>query len=95
MFQVSKILLFSLGKELVKIPIFDIYTKSCCHGRIEVPKRKQMGSIWKGRQATLFRATICIFPEVKYTDNNFFNEFKRGAFKISIDHQIPIIPMSF
>ena len=40
--------------------------------------------------------SICIFPEVKYTDDTIFlNEFKRGAFKISIAHQIPIIPMSF
>ena len=40
--------------------------------------------------------SICMFPEVKYTDDTIFlNEFKRGAFKISIDHQIPIIPMSF
>ena len=40
--------------------------------------------------------SICIFPEIKYTDDTIFlNEFKRGAFKIAIDHQIPIIPMCF
>ena len=37
-----------------------------------------------------------IFPEVNYVDDTILlNPFKRGAFKLAIDHQIPIVPMTF
>ena len=40
--------------------------------------------------------SVCIFPEVSYEDDTIFlNPFKRGAFKISIDHQLPVVPMVF
>jgi len=40
--------------------------------------------------------SICIFPEVSYEDDTIFlNPFKRGAFKIAIDHQLPVVPMVF
>ena len=40
--------------------------------------------------------SICIFPEVSYEDDTvFLNPFKRGAFKIAIDHQLPVVPMVF
>ena len=40
--------------------------------------------------------SVCIFPEVSYDDDTIFlNPFKRGAFKIAIDHQLPVVPMVF
>ena len=39
---------------------------------------------------------VCIFPEAHYWDDTvLLQEFKRGAFKIAIDNQLPIIPIIF
>jgi len=40
--------------------------------------------------------SICIFPEKDYTDESIvLNPFKKGAFKLAIEHQISIFPMAF
>lgn len=40
--------------------------------------------------------SVCIFPEVNYLDESILlNPFKQGAFKLAINHQIPIVPMVF
>ncbi|MBD3724995.1 MAG: 1-acyl-sn-glycerol-3-phosphate acyltransferase [Flavobacteriaceae bacterium] len=41
--------------------------------------------------------SICIFPEGGVPDDEsiILDEFKDGAFRLAIEHQIPIIPMSF
>ena len=39
---------------------------------------------------------VCIFPEAHYWDDTvLLQKFKRGAFKIAIDNQLPIIPIIF
>jgi len=40
---------------------------------------------------------VCIFPEGLVPDDEsvVLSEFKNGAFKLAIEHQIPIVPMSF
>lgn len=40
--------------------------------------------------------SVCIFPEKKYTvESNLLNEFKHGAFKLAIEHKLPIVPIVF
>lgn len=41
--------------------------------------------------------SICIFPEggVPDDENVILDDFKDGAFRLAIEHQIPIVPMSF
>jgi 1-acyl-sn-glycerol-3-phosphate acyltransferase len=41
--------------------------------------------------------SICIFPEglVPTDESVVLHSFKRGAFKLAIEHQIPIVPMTF
>ena len=40
--------------------------------------------------------SVCIFPEKEYIDESILlNPFKHGAFKIAIEHQLPICPMVF
>ena len=41
--------------------------------------------------------SICIFPEglVPIDESVVLSEFKNGAFRLAIEHQIPIVPMSF
>ena len=39
---------------------------------------------------------VCIFPESHYLDDTILlADFKRGAFKIAIDNNLPIIPLVF
>ena len=41
--------------------------------------------------------SICIFPEGLVPDDEsvVLSEFKNGAFRLAIEHQIPIVPLSF
>ena len=97
MFQVSKNPFVFVGKkELVKIPIFGYIYKRAAVMVDRSSKKSRWGVYDRVDKQLSLGYSICIFPEVKYTDDTIFlNDFKRGAFKIAIDHQIPIIPMCF
>src|SRR5690606_30748104 len=58
----------------------------------------------KSRRAVFLRAqkrlnqglSICIFPEGGVPDEDIIlDDFKDGAFRLAISHQIPIVPMTF
>ncbi|MGV6830215.1 MAG: lysophospholipid acyltransferase family protein [bacterium] len=83
-------------KELSKIPLFGFIYKRTC---ILVDR-----SDAKSRQAVFLRAqrrlksgvSICIFPEGKVPEEHILlDEFKDGAFRLAINHQIPIVPITF
>ncbi|MFV8341547.1 lysophospholipid acyltransferase family protein [Flavobacterium sp. XS2P39] len=84
-------------KELSKIPLFGFFYKrtcilvdrSCSKSRMEVFNRAQE-RINQG-------LSICIFPEGGVPDNEsvILDTFKDGAFRLAIDHQIPIVPITF
>ena len=83
-------------KELVQIPIFGYLYKraaimvdrSSSKSRFEVYERAQK-VIQKGY-------SVCIFPEKEYIDESvILNPFKKGAFKLAIEHELPIFPMVF
>ena len=83
-------------KELAKIPLFGFFYKKTC---ILVDR-----SSAKSRQAVFLRAqrklqsglSICIFPEGGVPEEDIvLDEFKDGAFRLAINHQIPIVPLSF
>ena len=83
-------------KELAKIPLFGFFYKRTC---ILVDR-----SDAKSRKAVFLRAqkrlqsglSICIFPEGKVPEEHVvLDEFKDGAFRLAINHQIPIVPMTF
>ena len=40
---------------------------------------------------------VCIFPEGLVPDDEsvVLSEFKNGAFRLAIEHQIPVVPMTF
>ncbi|QNK76771.1 lysophospholipid acyltransferase family protein [Winogradskyella undariae] len=86
-----------VGKqELSKIPLFGFFYKRTC---ILVDR----GSA-KSRQAVFLRAqrrlkqglSICIFPEGGVPEEDILlDEFKDGAFRLAINHQIPIVPITF
>ena len=83
-------------KELAKIPLFGFFYKRTC---ILVDR-----SSAKSRQAVFLRAqrllksglSICIFPEGGVPDEHIvLDTFKDGAFRLAINHQIPIVPIIF
>ncbi len=83
-------------KELAKIPLFGFFYKRTC---ILVDRSSP-----KSRQAVFLRAqrrlqqglSICIFPEGGVPDESILlDEFKDGAFRMAINQQIPIVPMTF
>ncbi|MFK7781188.1 lysophospholipid acyltransferase family protein [Psychroserpens sp.] len=83
-------------KELAKIPLFGFFYKRTS---ILVDRSSQ-----KSRQAVFLRAqrrlkqgmSICIFPEGGVPEDNIvLDEFKDGAFRMAINHQIPIVPLTF
>ena len=83
-------------KELAKIPLFGYFYKRTC---ILVDR-----SSYKSRQAVFLRAqrklqsglSICIFPEGGVPNEHILlDEFKDGAFRLAINHQIPIVPITF
>lgn len=84
-------------KELAKIPIFGFFYKRTC---ILVDRNSQ-----RSRKEVFDRAhdrlrggtSICIFPEggIPEDESIVLDEFKDGAFRLAIDHQIPILPLTF
>ncbi len=87
-----------VGKvELTKIPLFGFIIKrtsitvdrDCYNSRKEVYNKAQK-RLNKG-------LSICIFPEglVPGDESIVLSEFKNGAFRLAIEHQIPIVPMTF
>ena len=86
-----------VGKaELAKIPLFGFFYKRTC---ILVDRSSP-----KSRQAVFLRAqkrlksglSICIFPEGGVPEEHIIlDEFKDGAFRLAINHQIPVVPITF
>ncbi|WP_353777049.1 1-acyl-sn-glycerol-3-phosphate acyltransferase [Winogradskyella sp. 3972H.M.0a.05] len=83
-------------KELAKIPLFGFFYKRTS---ILVDR-----SSAKSRQAVFLRAqrrlkqglSVCIFPEGGVPDESvMLDEFKDGAFRMAINHKIPVVPLTF
>ncbi len=84
-------------KELAKIPIFGFFYKRTC---ILVDRNSQRSrkEVFDRAHARLHDGTsICIFPEGGVPDDQsvLVDQFKDGAFRLAIDHQIPILPLTF
>lgn len=83
-------------KELVKIPIFGFFYKRTCI-LVDRNSSKSRFDVFKRAQARLNQGlSICIFPEGGVPEEEvMLDEFKDGAFRLAIEHQIPIVPMTF
>jgi 1-acyl-sn-glycerol-3-phosphate acyltransferase len=87
-----------VGKqELAKIPLFGFFYKRTC---ILVDRNNAQSrlAVFESAQKRLNRGlSICIFPEggVPEDESVLLDTFKDGAFRLAIEHQIPIVPVSF
>jgi len=84
-------------KELTKIPIFGFFYKRTCIlvDRGDAKSRKAVFD--EARRRMSDGLDICIFPEGLVPDDEsvVLSEFKNGAFRLAIEYQIPIVPMTF
>lgn len=96
LFSIKNPFVFVGKKELAKIPLFGFFYKRAC---ILVDRSSE-----KSRKAVFLRAqkrlksgvSICIFPEGGVPEEHILlDDFKDGAFRLAINHQIPIVPITF
>ena len=98
MLYVSKNPFVFVGKkELGKIPLFGFFYKHTCI-LVDRKNPRSRGKVFDSAQRKLNMGySICIFPEggVPEDESIVLDTFKDGAFRLAIEHQIPIAPMTF
>ncbi|GAB5400685.1 MAG: hypothetical protein Aureis2KO_22700 [Aureisphaera sp.] len=98
LYVVSKNPFVFVGKaELAKIPLFGFFYKRTCI-LVDRSDARSRHNVFIEAQKRLQRGlSVCIFPEGGVPDDEslLLNEFKDGAFRLAIEHKIPIAPMSF
>jgi len=98
MLAISKNPFVFVGKaELAKIPIFGFFYKRSSI-LVDRSNSKSRVDVFKQAQERLNRGlSVCIFPEggVPTDETILLDEFKDGAFRLAIEHKIPIVPMTF
>nr|WP_315152769.1 lysophospholipid acyltransferase family protein [uncultured Flavobacterium sp.] len=87
-----------VGKqELSKIPLFGFFYKRTCI-LVDRGSAKSRRDVFEAAQQRINRGlSVCIFPEGGVPDDEsvLLDEFKDGAFRLAIEHQIPILPITF
>jgi 1-acyl-sn-glycerol-3-phosphate acyltransferase len=83
-------------KELAKIPLFGFFYKRTCI-LVDRSNSKSRMQVFERAQKRLNQGlSICIFPEGGVPEESIvLDSFKDGAFRLAVEHEIPIIPMTF
>ncbi len=83
-------------KELQEIPLFGFFYKRVCI-LVDREDSRSRTAVYRRAQKRLNQGlSICIFPEAGVPDESvILDNFKDGAFKMAIAHQIPVVPMCF
>lgn len=87
-----------VGKqELAKIPIFGFFYKRTCILVDRKNSQSRMAVFTKAHKRIERGLSVCIFPEGGVPDDEsvILDHFKEGAFKLAVQHQIPILPITF
>ena len=83
-------------KELVKIPLFGFFYKRVCILVDREDSRSRTGVYRRAQRRIDQGLSICIFPEGGVPEEDvLLDDFKDGAFKMAIAHNIPVVPMTF
>ena len=84
-------------KELSKIPLFGfIYKRTCI--LVDRNNSQSRRAVFNSAQQKInLGYSICIFPEggVPSDESIVLDDFKDGAFRLAIEHKIPIAPVTF
>ncbi len=87
-----------VGKaELAKFPIFGYFYKRTCILVDRSNSKSRMAVFERAQKRLNSGLSICIFPEGGVPDDEtiVLDEFKDGAFRLAIEHQIAIVPLTF
>jgi 1-acyl-sn-glycerol-3-phosphate acyltransferase len=84
-------------KELSKIPLFGFFYKRTCILVDRGSSKSRMEVFDRAQKRINQGLSICIFPEGGVPDDEsvLLDTFKDGAFRLAIEHQIPIVPITF
>lgn len=94
---IDKPFVFVGKQELSKIPLFGFFYKRTCI-LVDRSNSKSKHSVFESAQKRINQGlSICIFPEggVPADETILLDAFKDGAFRLAIDHQLPIVPIAF
>jgi len=83
-------------KELIKLPVFGyVFRKTSIY--VDRSSEKSRKEVYIRAQKKLNQGlSIAIFPEGLVPEESVvLAPFKNGAFRLAIEHQIPIVPMTF
>ena len=98
MLKVAKSPFVFVGKkELASIPVFGFFYKRVCI-LVDRNSAKSRGAVYSRAKERLSNGlSICIFPEGGVPDDEsvVLDAFKDGAFRLAIEYQIPIVPITF
>ena len=87
-----------VGKtELAKIPLFGFFYKRTCI-LVDRGNSKSRMAVFERAQKKIDQGySICIFPEggVPEDESILLDTFKDGAFRLAVEHQLPIVPIAF
>ena len=83
-------------KELTKIPIFGFFYKRSCIIVDRSDSKSRKAVFDEARKKLSNGLDVCIFPEglVPGDESIVLADFKNGAFRLAIEHQIPIVPIT-
>ncbi|MDT0642130.1 lysophospholipid acyltransferase family protein [Zunongwangia sp. F363] len=87
-----------IGKmELARIPLFGHFYRKTSILVDRKSQRSRQGAFNEAQRRLKQGNSICIFPEGGVPDdqNILLDQFKDGAFRLAIEHQIPVVPMTF
>ena len=83
-------------KELAKIPIFGFFYKKTCILVDRSSARSRQGVFLRAQRRLQSGVSVCIFPEGKVPEEHIvLDQFMDGAFRLAINHEIPIAPLVF
>ena len=84
-----------MKKELRKIPGLGIASEKIGHIFLDRSNNKEaLESLNKAKQKLVNGSSIVIFPEGTRSATGQLNQFKRGAFKLAFDLNLPILPVT-
>ena len=86
-----------VGKmELAKIPLFGFFYKRTCILVDRDSAKSRQGVFLRAQRRLKSGLSICIFPEGGVPEEHIvLDDFKDGAFRLAIKHDIPIVPLTF
>jgi 1-acyl-sn-glycerol-3-phosphate acyltransferase len=84
-------------KELTKIPLFGFFYKRTCIVVDRGDQKSRLRVFGEAQRMLKLGNSICIFPEGGVPEDKTIELafFKDGAFRLAIDHEIAIVPITF